>query len=194
MSHVIETYFNMEDGLYMLDCFMEGLMQTVVKFAPVALRDPENYEARANLMWASSWAINGFISGGRSHLWSCHPIEHELSAIYDITHGLGLAILTPRWMEYCLNERTVSKYYQFGTRVFGIDASLEPMTVARKSIELLSEFFFKTLGLKSTFTEVGIQKKDFAHMAQKACEGDVLQSGLGPLKQEDIEKIFEMCL
>ena len=72
-------------------------------------------------------------------------------------------------MEYCLNERTVSKYYQFGTRVFGIDASLEPMTVARKSIELLSEFFFKTLGLKSTFTEVGIQKKDFAHMAQKAC-------------------------
>lgn len=194
MSHVIETYFNMEDGLYMLDCFMEGLMQTVVKFAPVALRDPENYEARANLMWASSWAINGFISGGRSHLWSCHPIEHELSVIYDITHGLGLAILTPRWMEYCLNERTVSKYYQFGTRVFGIDASLEPMTVARKSIELLSEFFFKTLGLKSTFTEVGIQKKDFAHMAQKACEGDVLQSGLGPLKQEDIEKIFEMCL
>ena len=134
LSHVMEQYFNMDQDLYMLDCFMEGLMKTVIKYAPIAMKEPDNYEARANLMWASSWAINGFITGGKLQAWSCHSMEHELSAFYDITHGLGLAILTPCWMEYCLNEKTVSKYVQFGVNVFGIDESLEPMEIAKESI------------------------------------------------------------
>ena len=71
-------------------------MKTIIKYAPVAMEKPDDYEARANLMWTSSWAINGFVNGGKQQAWSCHPMEHELSAIYDITHGLGLAILTPR--------------------------------------------------------------------------------------------------
>ncbi len=193
MSHILEVYFTMEPDLYMLDCFMEGLMKTIIKYAPIAMREPENYEARANLMWTSSWAINGFVNGGKQHAWSCHPMEHELSAIYDITHGLGLAMLTPRWMQYCLDETTVSKYVQFGVNVFGIDPSGEPMAIARKSIDMLSDFFFNTLGLQSTFTEVGIRKEDFPVMARKACSGGVLP-GFKPLNQADIEKIFEMCL
>lgn len=120
-------------------------------------------------------------------------MEHELSAFYDITHGLGLAILTPRWMEYCLDETNVSKYCQFGTNVFDIDKSLDPMTVARKSIEMLSDFLFRTLELQSTFTEVGIKKEDFAVMAEKSCGGAILH-GFKPLAQADIERIFEMCL
>ncbi len=193
MSHIIEVYFNMNQDLYMLDCFMEGMMKTIIKYTPVAMKEPENYEARANLMWTSSWAINGFVNGGKQQTWSCHPMEHELSAIYDITHGLGLAILTPRWMEYCLDETTVSKYVQFGVNVFGIDASLEPMAIAKQSIEKLSNFFFDTLGLKRTFTEVGIKAEDFPVMAKKAC-GDGILPGFKPLAQKDIEKIFEMCL
>lgn len=193
MSHILEVYFNMEQDLYMLDYFMEGLMKTIIKYAPVAMKEPENYEARANLMWTSSWAINGFVNGGKLQAWSCHPMEHELSAIYDITHGLGLAILTPRWMEYCLDETTVSKYVQFGINVFGIDATLEPMAIARESIKRLSDFFFNTLGLKSTFREVGIKSEDFPLMALKSCAGGVLP-GFKPLAQPDIEKIFEMCL
>ncbi|MBO5699591.1 MAG: iron-containing alcohol dehydrogenase [Bacteroidaceae bacterium] len=192
MSHILEVYFNMEQDLYMLDCFMEGLMKTIIKFTPIAMNEPENYEARANLMWASSWAINGFINGGKRQAWSCHPIEHELSAIYDITHGLGLAIVTPRWMEYCLNAKTASKYAQFGTNVFGIDASLSEMEIARESIRRLSDFFFNTLGLQSTFREVGINVSDFAVMAKKACRGGVLP-GFLPLNQQDIERIFSMC-
>lgn len=94
MSHIIEVYFNMESDLYMLDCFMECMMKTIIKYTPIAMEHPDNYEARANLMWTSSWAINGFINGGKNQAWSCHPMEHELSAIYDITHGHGLAILT----------------------------------------------------------------------------------------------------
>lgn len=193
MSHIIEVYFNVDQDLYMLDCFMEGMMKTIIKYTPIAMNDPEHYEARANLMWTSSWAINGFINGGKQQAWSCHPMEHELSAIYDITHGLGLAILTPRWMEYCLNDKTVDKYVQFATNVFGVDASLPKMDIAREGIRLLSEFFFQTLGLQSTFVQVGISEDDFPTMARKACGGDVL-NGFIPLRQHDIEQIFKMCL
>lgn len=193
MSHIMEVYFNMNQDLYMLDCFMEGMMKTIIKFAPIAMKEPDNYEARANLMWTSSWAINGFVNGGKQQAWSCHPMEHELSAIYDITHGLGLAILTPRWMEYCLDETTVSKYVQFGVNVFEIDTSLPEMEIAKKSIEMLKDFLFNTLGLKSTFTEIGIDHKNFGVMAKKSVMGDTLQ-GFKPLKQEDVEKIFQMCL
>jgi len=193
MSHILEVYFNMDQDLYMLDCFMEGMMKTIIKYAPVAMREPENYEARANLMWTSSWAINGFVNGGKRQAWSCHPMEHELSAIYDITHGLGLAILTPRWMEYCLDESTVSKYVQFAINVFGVNKDQEPMEIAKQGIEKLSEFFFNILELKRSFTEVGIDRTNFSVMATKACGGQVLP-GFKPLAQQDIEKIFEMCL
>ena len=193
LSHIFEVYFNMNQDLYMLDCFMEGLMKTIIRYAPVAMREPENYEARANLMWTSSWAINGFIEGGKRQAWSCHPMEHELSAIYDITHGLGLAILTPRWMEYCLDETTVSKYVQFGVNVFGIDPTLEPIEIAHQAIDRLSDFLFKTLHLKSNFPEVGIDETHFAVMARKSVGGGTLH-GFKPLQQADVEAIFKMCM
>jgi alcohol dehydrogenase YqhD (iron-dependent ADH family) len=193
MSHIIEVYFNTQKDLYMLDCFMEGMLKTVIKYAPIAIAEPENYEARANLMWTSSWAINGFINGGKRKAWSCHPMEHELSAVYDITHGLGLAILTPRWMRYCLDETTVDKYVEYGVGVFGIDASLDKMEIAKRSIELTEEFLFERLGLQRTFTEVGIKREDFAMMAQKACRyGDI--KGFKTLTPQDVEAIYEMCL
>ncbi len=193
MSHIMEVYFNTQEDLYMLDCAMEGMLKTVVKYAPIALREPENYEARANLMWCSSWAINGFINGGKRKAWSCHPMEHELSAVYDITHGLGLAILTPRWMRYCLDESNVGRYVSFGVNVFGIDPSLEPMAIAEESIKHLEHLFFEELGLQRTFTEVGIKREDFPLMARKACRyGDI--KGFKTLTPKDVENIFEMCL
>ena len=193
LNHILEVYFNMNQDLYMLDTVMEGLMKTIIKYTPIAMQEPENYEARANLMWTSSWAINGFVNGGKRQAWSCHPMEHELSAYYDITHGLGLAILTPRWLTYTLDETTVSKFYQFGCNVFGIDSSLDSMEVAKKSIELVSEFLFKTLELQSTFTEIGIDTTYFEIMTKKAC-GDGVLPGFKPLNQQDIENIFKMCL
>lgn len=193
MSHIMEVYFTTQKDLFMLDCFMEGMLKTVVKYAPIAVAEPENYEARANIMWTSSWAINGFINGGKRKAWSCHPMEHELSAVYDITHGLGLAILTPRWMKYCLDETTVDKYVQYGVNVFGIDPSLDKMEIAKRSIALTEEFLFEKLGLQRTFTEVGIKREDFKMMAQKACRyGDI--KGFKTLTPADVEAIFEMCL
>ena len=193
MSHILEVYFNTQKDLFMLDCFMEGMLKTVVKYAPIAINEPENYEARANLMWTSSWAINGFINGGKRKAWSCHPMEHELSAVYDITHGLGLAILTPRWMEYCLDETNVDKYVQYGVNVFGIDSTMDKMAIAKESIRLTSEFLFDKLGLQRTFTEVGIKQEDFELMAKKACRyGDI--KGFKTLTVDDVINIFKMCL
>lgn len=193
ISHILEVYFAPQDDMYMLDCFMEGLLKTVIKYTPIALESPENYEARANLMWASSWAINGFIKAGKMHEWSCHPMEHELSAIYDITHGLGLAILTPRFLKYCLSDKNVDRYVQFGVNVFDIDKTLSKMEIANIAIDKLSDFLFNTLGLDDTFTKVGISRDHFPLMAQKACEGSVID-GFIKLSACDIEKIFEMCV
>ena len=194
LSHIIETYFVPEDGsMFLLDRFKEGLMQTVVKYAPVAMAEPENYEARANLQWAASWAINGFTSALQNVAWTCHPIEHELSAIYDITHGLGLAIITPKWMKYILDEKTVSRFYDYGVHVFGIDGTQAPMEVAKQAIAATERFFYETLGLASTLSAIGIDDKHFALMAKRACSGDVLP-GFRPLQQADIEAILRMSL
>ncbi|MDO4567873.1 MAG: iron-containing alcohol dehydrogenase [Clostridia bacterium] len=193
MSHIIEVYFTTEQDLQLLDGVMELLMRTVIKYTPIAMREPDNYEARANLMWTSSWAINGFINGGKRHEWTCHPVEHELSAIYDITHGLGLAILTPRWMEYTLSEATAPKFYQFGVNVFGIDPALPQMEVAKKSIEMLGDFFFNTLGLNRTLSEIGIDERNFPLMAEKACNGGEIR-GFVTLTPKDVEHIYRMCL
>jgi hypothetical protein len=138
------------------------------------MEQPGNFDARAILMWSSALALNGLMQGGKKVVSSCHRMEHELSGYYDITHGLGLAILTPRWMKYILNEQTAAKFYQFGVNVFGIDPSLEKTVVAEKSIEMLSDFFFKTLGLQSTLKELGIEETNFDAMAESACGGGVL--------------------
>lgn len=193
LSHIMETYFTVEPDLYMLDTVMEGLMKTVIKFAPAAIERPDDLQSRAELMWASSWAINGFITGGKKHSWSVHPMEHELSAFYDITHGLGLAILTPRWLEYCLDESTVGRYVSFGVNVFGIDPCLPPFEIAKKAIAELSSFLFGTLGLDDTLTAIGIGREHFKEMAKKAVGGGTIK-GFKPLTCKDVEKIFEMCL
>lgn len=194
MSHIFEMYFTPKQDLFMLDKMMEGLMTTVVKYAPVALKEPRNYEARANLMWASSWAINGFIDGGKGQAWSCHPIEHELSAYYDITHGLGLAIVTPRWMEYILDEETAPRIRELGVQVFEVDPSLDAMSAAKETIERVKQFFFGDLGLKSSLSELGIDDTHFKDMARKARTIGSTQYGYRPLEEHDIEAILRMCL
>lgn len=193
LSHLFEIYFNDNDSMYMLTSMMEALMKTVIKYAPIALEDPKNYEARANLMWASSWAINGFLNETSPNSWSCHPMEHELSAFYDITHGLGLAILTPRWMEFILDDSTVDKFYNFGVNVFDLEKSDDKYKVAKRAIEKTSEFFFDTLGLDDSLEKIGIGEENFDIMAKKACRNKSIK-GYKELKPEDVKTIYEMSL
>lgn len=194
MLHIFDFfYFTFAGKMDMIDRIMEEVIKTVIKFAPIAVKEPGNYEARANLMWAASWALNGFLQTSGSQAPSCHTMEHELSAFYDITHGLGLAILTPRWMEYILDESTAPQFKKFGVNVLGVNASLSDIEGAKRAIAGLSDFMFKDLGLKSTLTEIGIDDKNFRIMAKKACGGTVLK-GFKVLTPEDVENIFRMCL
>lgn len=194
LSHIMETYFAKNEGLYMLDSIMEGLMKTVIKYSKIAYNEPKNYEARANLMWASSWAINGFVRMDKQpNIWVCHLLEHQLSAFYDITHGLGLAILTPRYLRYALNENTVERYYKFGVNVWNIDSSLPKMEVAKKAIECLEDLLYKDLGITNNLTELNIDNKNFEEMANRICSSGIVK-GFIDLNKEDIVKIFEECL
>ena len=194
MAHIIDVaYFSKLPIMDMLSRVQENVLKTVVKFAPVALKEPDNYEARANLMWASSWALNDFLQCGGFEGASNHAMEHELSAFYDITHGLGLAILIPRWMEYILDESNAAQFKAFGVNVFGLDASLPEREGAKQAVKRLYDFFFKDLGLKSTLSEIGIDDKNFKVMAGKACRGNVIK-GFRELTPDDVEKIYRMCL
>ncbi|WP_099203834.1 iron-containing alcohol dehydrogenase [Scatolibacter rhodanostii] len=194
LSHIFDLfYFTASPKMDMIDRIMEDVIKTVVHYAPIAIKEPENYEARANLMWASSWALNDFLSTGSFQAATCHAMEHELSAFYDITHGLGLAILTPRWMEYILDESTAPQFKKFGVNIFDVDSSLSNIDGAKQAISCLSNFFFKTLGLSSTLTEIGIDDTNFKVMAEKACGGGSLE-GFTTLTPKDVENIFHMCL
>ena len=196
MSHVFDVaYFTKQDTMDMLIRMQEEVLKTVVKYAPVAVKNPEDYDARANLMWASSWALNGFIYDGLVQATVCHSMEHELSAFYNITHGHGLAILTPRWLSYVLEQdkATASRIKRFGVNVFGLDESLSEIDGAKEAIKALEKFFFETLGLKSKLSDLGIDDKNFAVMAKKACLNDILH-GFTDLTPKDVENIYHLCL
>lgn len=195
MSHIFDmAYFGNSDEMDMLRRIQEEVLSTVVKFAPVAVKDGSNYEARANLMWAASWALNGFLYDGIVQDVVCHQMEHELSAFYDITHGHGLAILTPRWLAYVLNEDTAPLVKRFGERVMGVDPSLGPMDGAKAAIAALEKFLFETLGLKSRLSDLGIDDRNFAAMAKKACGAKGKIESFTTLTPADVEAIFRMCL
>lgn len=198
MSHTMEVYFTQEQDLYFLDTFMEGLLRTVIKYAPLAIAEPAHYEARANLMWASTWAINGFTKGGKLHDWSVHPIEHELSGYYDITHGLGLAILTPQWLRFVLAkdpEHTVEKITQFARSVFLVDgAGKSELEIAHEGIDALERFFVKDLGLAPDLSSLDINDEHFKTMAKHALKGKDCLHGFIDLNAADIEEIYRMSV
>lgn len=140
---------------------------------------------------ASSLAINGILSYGKETKWSVHPIEHELSAFYDITHGIGLAILTPYWMEYVLDDSTLDNFVEYGINVWNINDKEDKYNIANKSIEKTREYF-TSLGIPSTLKEVGIEEEKLAEMAKAATRrGDV--GGFRPLKEEDVLKIYKLA-
>lgn len=193
-NHVLDNYYLAGDATFdMILEFQEAVMRAVVKWAPIAIKQPTNYEARANLMWASSMALNTLLDAGTGHGCACHAMEHELSAYYDITHGHGLAIVAPRWLSYILDETTAPGIYRLGTAVFGVAEGMNAMEGAKQAIDAMSKFCFTTLGLASTLTELGIDSRHFKKMAEHACRGGVI-SGPKALTPADVEAIYAMCL
>lgn len=193
MSHVFEQYFQKNTGAFLTDCISESILKTCIQYCPVALREPDNYEARANLSWASTLALNGLPTAGKGGAWTCHPIEHELSAYYDITHGVGLAIVTPRWMRYILNEKTVDQFCQYAENVWKIEKMEDKFCMAQKAIDR-TEKFFKDCGIPMTLSELGIDEIYFDKMAEKAVCFGGLENAYIALTKEDVKKILKMCL
>ncbi|WP_243343715.1 iron-containing alcohol dehydrogenase [Anaerococcus sp. AGMB09787] len=195
MSHTMEDYFSLNDGAFFQNREAEGILKTCLHYGPIAIKDPTNYEARANLMWAGSWAINGLLSKGKSHAWSVHPMEHELSAKKDITHGIGLAILTPPWLRYCLRDETAGKIAEFAYNVFGIEKSESIVDDANRGIDALKEFFHQ-LGINERLRDFGFNDKDLIEMANKCIENTNKKfiRGFVDLYEEDILEIYRMAL
>ena len=193
ISHIFEQYFQPNDGAYITDRLSEAALKTCFKYGPIALEEPENYEARSNLMWTSSIALNHLFTFGKGGAWSVHPMEHELSAVYDITHGVGLAILTPAWMRYVLSDATVKRFAMYARNVWDV---VEEADYAAANIGInLTEAFFYQMGLPGSLTEVGIDDSKLEWMAKEA----VRTSGLSTrayvkLDAKDVEQIYRNCL
>jgi len=190
MSHTLENYFSPVKGAYLQARMCEAVLKTLIHYGPIALAEPEHYEARANLMWASSLAINGILSDGAPVGWCVHPMEHELSAFYDITHGEGLAILTPFWMDFALREDTAWRFAEYGRNVFGLEGE-DDMEVGRQAIACTRDFFRK-MNLPATLGEVGIDSTYFDIMAEKASAGSA--GCFVPLSKEDVKAIYTAAL
>lgn len=194
MSHTLENYFSPGEDGFIQNRFAEGILKTCIKYGPIALKEPEDYEARANLMWASSLAINGILSLGKGVDWTVHTIEHELSAYYDITHGIGLAVLTPIWMDYVLDNNNIDKFVEYGVNVWNLDKKKSKQDIAREAIELTKEFF-KNLGIPMTLRELGVEKIKLEEMAKAAVLNKGNEHGfIGGFKALDWKDVYNIYM
>lgn len=194
LSHIFEVYFRKEQQMIPTE-FAETLMRTVIHYAPIALKQPDHYEARANLMWAGSLAINGLIGAGQSkEKWSCHAIEHELSAHYDITHGAGLAVVTLHWMRHILSDETMDTFVRFGIKVWDIDANQLKQEIAQQAISATEDFFKEVLRIPMKLSAYGIDDQSFETMSKQAFKLGNLQAAYVPLTSDDVLAIYQKAL
>ena len=195
MSHIFEGYFSRTMDSDLSDGIAETILRSVMKNCPIALAEPDNYSARANLMANASVACSGIPEYGKQETgWPCHAMEHELSAYYDITHGVGLAILTPRWMRYILKKDPTAtpRFVRFAKNVMGLCGE-DDAALAQAGIDAL-EAYFRSTGIPMTLGELNIGEEHFNAMAEHATRVGRLENAFVPLTREDIVEIFRACL
>lgn len=189
MNHTIEQYF-VEDSTLLNDGFCESMLRSLMTNGRKCLENPEDYTARAEMMLACTYGCNGILALGNSYSgWPCHGIEHALSAYYDITHGEGLAIITPRWMRHILSERTMDRFVKYGINVFGIDPTLPKQEIAGKAIDATYEFF-QSINIPMHLREVGIDESRIDEMAHHIAVNEGLDKAYVPLTEQDIKEIL----
>jgi len=192
MAHIMERYFTNTEEVETTDRVAEGVLQAIITEAPRVIAEPCNYDARANIMWAGTLAHNGICGCGRREDWTSHGLEHELSAVYGVTHGAGLAVVFPAWMTF-MADRKPAKIAQFGRRVFHIEAT-DDRTAALEAVAALRKFF-KSIGLPLTLGELGIDNPDFPLLVKKFHEDKGLPFGpYLPLYPADTETVYRLML
>ncbi len=194
MAHIMERYFTPTRHVDLTDRLCEATLKTMILNVPKALKNPTDYDARAEVMWAGTVAHNNLLGMGRAEDWASHSIEHELSALYDIAHGAGLAIIFPAWMKY-VYKQDISRFAQFAKRVWNVeDDFFDLEEMALKGIASL-EAFFSSIGLPTRLSHAGIDESQLSEMALKAtCSDGFTLGSFKKLTSEDVLTIYKLAL
>jgi alcohol dehydrogenase YqhD (iron-dependent ADH family) len=191
LTHVYEFYFSNENA-YLNDRVCEGIMKTIIHYGPKALENPLDYEARSNLMFGSTLALNGVSGFAKDFEGFNHTTEHVLSAFYDIAHADGLAVLAPHWMEYILSEDTVDKFYEFAVNVWGVHPGKDKMDIAKQGIRKVFEFY-KSLDMPLYLKDLNIVNPPLDEIVNKAVKNKTIGRYV-PLTKDDIKNILNKAL
>lgn len=192
MAHVFERYFTNTKEVELTDRLCEAVLMTMIKETPRVIADPNNYEARANIMWAGMVAHNGLVGVGRSQDWNSHGIEHELSGLYDCAHGAGLAVIMPSWMEF-VYKHDVMRFAQTAVRVWGCEMNFgDPEATALEGIRRFRSFLH-SIGMPINFEELGAKEEDIPVLVEKIGVGDGKRDGFVQLSAEDVAEIYRIA-
>ena len=194
MAHLMERYFTNAHPVELTDRLIEGVLKTIINNAPILLLEPQNYDVWAEVMWSGTVAHNNLLDTGRVGDWASHDIEHELSAIYDIAHGAGLAIVFPAWMKY-VYKHDLNRFVQFAVRVWNVEEDhFDREKTALAGIAKLEEFW-SGMGLAVRLSDAGLDDTHFAEMAAKCTAADTHTEGnFVKLHQEDVVNIYTLAL
>lgn len=193
MAHIFEGYLPPATRAYTQDSLAEGLLRTCTRFGPAVLKRPEDYEARANILWASTLALNGLLGSGKEADWTIHMAEHEVSAIYDISHGAGLAVLIPNFMKIAADKYGPYRIAEYGRNVWGIRADVSDREIADEAICKTREFF-DFLDLPSTLGEMNIFSENIDMMAERAVDVRAKIGKLDQMTVREVRKMLELSL
>lgn len=190
MAHVFERYFTNTTEVEITDRLCEAVLLTMVKETPRVIADPNNYDARANIMWAGMVAHNNVVGVGRAQDWNSHGIEHQLSALYDCAHGAGLAVIMPAWMSYVADHHDCMRMAQMAVRVFGCQMNFEnPKETALAGITAFRRFL-KSIGMPINFKELGAKEEDIKTLVQMFGIGEGKTGGYVALDAAAVEEIY----
>lgn len=191
-AHVLERYFTNTKNVEITDRIAEGIMLTIINQTPKALENPNDYDARANLMWAGMVAHNDICGVGREQDWGSHQLEHELSALYDVAHGAGLAVIFPAWMKFTM-KHDVMRFAQFAVRVFGCQMDFHnPERTAAEGIEKFEQFL-KSIGMPVRFKELGAKAEDIPILIEMLKMGERGVGNFVKLSREDVETVYRLA-
>lgn len=192
MAHIIERYFTNTPGVELTDRMSESVLLAIRSETLRALKNPDDYDARANLMWASTIAHNDICGVGREQDWASHALEHELSALYDCPHGAGLAVILPAWMEYVM-EHDINRFAQFALRVWGCEMDFaHPDVTARAGIRAFRAFL-RLIGMPTSFAEIRAREDDIPLLLEKLRIGNNTIGSFVKLDISDCEKIYRLA-
>lgn len=194
MAHVCERYFTNTKDVEVTDRLCEGILKTMITEAPKVIAEPDDYQARANIMWAGMVAHNNICGVGREQDWSSHTLEHELSSLYDVAHGAGLAVVMPAWMEYVMNH-DVNRFAQFAVRVWDCDMDFaHPELTAAKGISCFRQFL-RSIGMPGSFAEIDAKAEDIPKLVEHlGVTEETTVGGFMKLGPKDVEAIYKIAV